>query len=39
MKKEREITTKVIEKSKINKNRLVEYFARKYSEQFTNKKS
>ena len=32
MKKEREITIKVIENKKINIRRLAEYFARKYSE-------
>lgn len=33
MRKEREITIKVIENKKINTNRLVEFFARKYSEK------
>ena len=36
MKKEREITVKVIE-NKINLNRLAEYFARKYSEKYSHK--
>jgi hypothetical protein len=31
--KQREITIKVIENKKININRLVEFFARKYSEK------
>ena len=39
MKKEREITIKVIENKKINTNRLVEFFARKYSESITKEKS
>lgn len=33
MRKERHITIKVIENSKINNKRLVEFFARKYSEK------
>jgi hypothetical protein len=33
MKKEREITVKVINNKKINTNRLAEFFARKYSEK------
>lgn len=33
MKKEREITIKVIENKKININRLADFFARKYSEK------
>jgi len=33
MRKEREITIKVIESKQINTNRLVEFFARKYSEK------
>lgn len=33
MRKEREITVKVIENNKININRLAEFFARKYSEK------
>lgn len=33
MRKERNITIKVIENKKININRLVEFFARKYSER------
>ncbi len=33
MRKEREIIIKVIENKKINTNRLVEFFARKYSEK------
>lgn len=33
MRKEREITIKVIENKKINCNRLAEFFARKYSEK------
>lgn len=37
MRKEREITIKVIENKKININRLVDYFARKYSENLKNK--
>lgn len=36
MRKEREITVKVIENNKININRLVEFFARKYSEKLNN---
>lgn len=32
MKKEREITIKVIENKKINYNKLAEFFARKYAE-------
>lgn len=32
MKKEREITIKVIESKKINYNKLAEFFARKYAE-------
>jgi len=40
MRKEREITIKVIENNKINNNRLAEFFARKYSEKIKiNKKS
>ena len=39
MRKEREITIKVIENKKINTNRLVEYFARKYSEKDIKQKS
>ena len=33
MRKEREITIKVIENKRINTNRLVEFFARKYGEK------
>lgn len=33
MKKEREMTIKVIENKKINFNRLADFFARKYSEK------
>ena len=33
MRKEREITIKVIEDKKINNRRLAEFFARKYSER------
>ena len=33
MRKEREITIKVIENKKVNYNRLAEFFARKYSEK------
>lgn len=33
MRKEREITIKVIENKKINYNRLAEFFAKKYSEE------
>lgn len=39
MRKERDITVKVIENKKININRLVEFFARKYSEKDIKKKS
>lgn len=39
MKKERDITIKVISNNKINMNRLAEFFARKYSEKYINKKS
>ena len=39
MKKEREIIIKVIDDKKINIGRLVEYFARKYSEKDIKKKS
>ena len=39
MKKERNITIKVIENKNINMNKLTEYFARKYSEKYTSKKS
>lgn len=39
MKKERKITVKVIENKKINTNRLIEFFARKYYEKYTDKKS
>ncbi len=35
-KKEREIIIKVIENKKINTNRLIEFFARKYSEKINN---
>lgn len=37
MKKERNITIKVIRNNKININKLAEYFARKYSEQYIKK--
>lgn len=33
MRKERELTIKVIESNKININRLVDFFARKYGEK------
>lgn len=33
MRKEREITIKVIEKNKINHHKLVEFFARKFNEK------
>lgn len=36
MKKEREIIINVIENSRMNYNRLSEFFARKYSEKYTN---
>jgi len=39
MRKEREITIKVIENKKININRLAEYFARKYGEKNINKQN
>lgn len=39
MKKERDITIKVINNKKVNMNRLAEYFSRKYTEKHTNKKS
>lgn len=35
MRKEREITIKVIKNNKINTNRLSEFFSRKYSEKIT----
>lgn len=38
MRKERKITIKVIENSKINYRRLAEFFARKYSEKNIEKK-
>lgn len=38
MKKERDITIKVISNNKINMNRLAEYFARKYNEKDIMKK-
>lgn len=38
MRKEREITIKIIERNKININKLGEFFAKKYSEKL-NKKS
>ena len=38
MRKERNITVKVIENKKINTNRLAEFFARKYSEKIIEKK-
>lgn len=37
MRKEREITIKVINNNKINYNRLAEFFAKKYSEKYINK--
>ena len=37
--KERDIIIKVIENKGINTNRLIEFFARKYSEKDINKKS
>lgn len=39
MRKEREITIKVIENKKINNHRLAEFFARKYSEKDTEKQN
>ena len=36
MRKERDITIKVIEGNKINYNRLADYFAKKYSEKIKN---
>ena len=39
MKKERDITIKVINNNKINNRRLAEFFAKKYSEKDMNKKS
>ncbi len=39
MRKEREITIKVIENKKLNKNRLIEFFARKYSEKIVEKQN
>lgn len=38
MKKERDITIKVIQDKKINNHRLAEFFARKYSEKKCKKK-
>lgn len=37
--KERDIIIKVIKNKEINTNRLIEFFARKYSEKDINKKS
>ena len=39
MRKERSITIKVIENKTINKNMLVDFFARKYSEKDINKQN
>lgn len=39
MRKEREITIKIIENKKINIQRLADFFASKYSEKNINKKS
>lgn len=39
MRKERNITIKVIENKRINNNRLIEFFARKYSEKYIKQKS
>ena len=39
MKKEREITIKVIDNKKINYHRLVKFFARKYSEKITKERA
>ena len=37
MRKERKITIKVIENNKINYNRLIKFFAKKYSENIKDK--
>lgn len=37
MRKERKITVKVIENNKVNVNKLVDFFARKYSEKYGEK--
>lgn len=39
MRKERSITIKVIKNKNINYNKLANFFARKYSEKYINKKS
>lgn len=39
MKKEKDITIKVIRNKNINTNRLAEFFARKYSDKITKEKS
>lgn len=39
MRKERVITIKVIENNKINNKRLIEFFARKYSEKMADKQT
>lgn len=39
MRKKRSITIKVIENKKIYYNKLADFFARKYSEKYINKKS
>ena len=39
MKKERNITIKVIENKKTNYNKLAYFFAKKYSEKYINQKS
>lgn len=39
MRKERSITIKVIKNKNINHNKLADFFARKYSEKYINKKS
>lgn len=39
MKKERSITINVINNNKTNTNKLAKYFAKKYMDKYTNKKS
>ena len=39
MRKERDITIKVIPNNKINNRKLADYFARKYSDKLTNKQN
>lgn len=39
VRKDRDITINVIENKRINTNRLIEFFARKYSEKITKEKS